>query len=302
MNTADFKHSSYSWQVDYRQNFYRNFAASVVYINEGHVPGHHRDGTAFLVWARLPFGENRFAVSLGLGAYSYYDTQLLPNGETGNIHGTAPIFSVAATGYFANRWLYRGMLNRTNPAHQMKVNTAVLGLGYWFGQERKPIPGKLGDAPEERGYVTGHELTLFGGQSVVNTFLSPSARAYALEYRRGLVPHIDWTASLVYEGYPEIVRRSGFTTQVWAVNTFFRNRVTVGIGIGPYVFIDRKHPVLPERSNPAAVAPLVSLTLSRRLSEHWNARLVFDRVASSYNRDADIFLLGVGYGWPTQRP
>jgi hypothetical protein len=221
MNTSDFKHSSYSWQVDYRQNFYRNFAASIAYINEGHVPGHHRDGTAFQAWARLPFANNRFAVSLGLGAYYYYDTQLLPTGDTANIHGTAPIYSVAGTGYLSNRWLYRVMLNRTNPAHQMQVNTAVLGIGYWFGQDQKPIPGKLGDAPEEQGYVTGNELTLFAGQSVVNTFFSPSARAYALEYRRGLASHIDWTASLVYEGYPEIVRRSGFATQVWAVNTFF---------------------------------------------------------------------------------
>ncbi|OYV00820.1 MAG: hypothetical protein CFE26_23560, partial [Verrucomicrobiales bacterium VVV1] len=47
MNTANFAESSYTWQVDYRQNLYRNFAASIAYINEGHVPGHHRDGTAW---------------------------------------------------------------------------------------------------------------------------------------------------------------------------------------------------------------------------------------------------------------
>jgi len=27
-------------------------------------------------------------------------------------------------------------------------------------------------------------------------------------------------------------------------------------------------------------------------------RLVLDRVASNYNRDADVFLLGLGYRWP----
>jgi hypothetical protein len=36
--------TTYSFQVDYRQEFYRNFAASADYINAGHVPGHHLDG------------------------------------------------------------------------------------------------------------------------------------------------------------------------------------------------------------------------------------------------------------------
>lgn len=297
MNTSDFEHSSYSWQVDYRQDFYRNLAASIAYINEGHVPGHHRDGTAVEVWGRWPFAQNRLSIALGVGAYYFYDTQRLPSGETANIHGTAPIFSAAAAGYLSNRWLYRFMLNHISPAHEMKVNTAVLGVGYWFGRDEKPIPGKLGDAPDEKGYVTENELTLFGGQSVVNTFFSAKARAYALEYRRGILSHVDWTASLIYEGNPEIVRRSGIATQVWAVNTFFNDRVTVGIGIGPYIYLDRKNPAQAGHINPAAIAPLGSLTISERLSEHWNARLIVDRVTSSYNRDADIFLLGLGYRW-----
>ncbi len=44
MNVKD---SSYTWQIDYRQDFYENFASSLAYINEGHVIGHHRDGDAW---------------------------------------------------------------------------------------------------------------------------------------------------------------------------------------------------------------------------------------------------------------
>ena len=295
MSSADLEQSSYSWQIDYRQDFYQNFAASVAYMNEGHLPGHHRDGTAFEAWGQVPLKQNRFTVSVGIGAYYFYDTQRLPSGETINVHGTAPICSLAVTGFLSHRWLYRLMLNQVYPAHEMKVNTAVLGAGYWFGREQRPAPGELGDAPEENSYVTGKEFTVFGGQSVVNTFSSPAARAYALEYRRGLIRHVDWTASLIYEGDPGIVRRSGFATQAWAVNTFFHDSVTVGIGLGPYVFLDRKHPAQAGHIYPAAIAPIASLTLSRRLSEHWNTRLLFDRVTSSYNRDSDIFLLGLGY-------
>ena len=53
--------SSYTWQVDYRQDFFRNFAGSIAYINEGHVPGHHRDGTAWEAWALFPGSILRLA-------------------------------------------------------------------------------------------------------------------------------------------------------------------------------------------------------------------------------------------------
>ena len=290
--------STYTWQVDYRQDLYRNFAASIAYINEGHLRLHHRDGTAGQFWGRLPFDHDRFSVSLGVGAYYFYDTQPLPGGDTANIHGTAPIYSLSATGYLSNRWFYRLNFNRIDPANQIKVNTVSIGAGFWFGQDKKPTPGELGDAANEEAYVTENELTVFVGQSVVNTFGNPKSRAFAGEYRRGIFSHVDWTASAVYEGDPRIVRRSGAATQVWAVNSFFKNRVTVGAGLGPYVFLDKKHPSEPDKKNPAAVAPLVSLTVSTRLSESCIVRLIFDRVTTSYNRDADIFLLGFGFRWP----
>ena len=289
--------SSYTYQVDYRQDFYRNFAASIAYINEGHLRRHHRDGTAWQAWARLPLFDDRMAVAFGLGGYYFYDTQPLPNGDSLDVHGTAPIYSLSATGYVSNRWFYRLMFNRITPNHQINVNTMTVGAGLWLGQEKKPTPGKLGDAPEEYSYVTESELTFFGGQSVVNTFFSQSARAYGVEYRRGLVPHLDWTVSGIYEGDPEIIRRSGLATQLWFVNTFFNERLTIGGGLGPYFYLDHKNPVRAGTKIPAAIAPLASLTISTRLSDHWIARMVFDRVTTSYNRDADIFLIGLGYRW-----
>ncbi len=297
MNESNPRQSSYTWQVDYRQDLYEYLAASAAYLNEGHVPGHHRDGTAFELWGRLPFDQDSFALSLGVGAYYFYDTQLLPGGDSANIHGTAPIFSLSGTGYLSDRWFYRIMVNRINPANDIKVNTVAVGVGYWFGKGGKPTRGNLGDAPDEHGYVTENQLTVFGGQSVVNTFLSQQARAYAIEYRRGLMPHLDWTLSGIYEGAPQIIRRSGVATQVWPVNTFFSDRVAVGLGIGPYFYIDKKHPVSPAQKIPAAVAPLLSLGVSVRLNDDWFVRAVWDRVTTGYNRDSDIFLVGLGYSW-----
>jgi hypothetical protein len=295
---TDFKKSSYSWQVDYRQDLYRYLATSIAYINEGHVPGHHRDGTAWELWGELPLYNDRFSLALGAGPYYFYDTQPLPGGDSANIHGTALIVSFTATYYLSDRWFARLMVNRISPTNDIKVETASAGLGFWFGRDKKPTPGKLGDAANEKDYVTENEITAFTGQSVVNTLFSAKAVAYALEYRRGIMPHLDWTASGIYEGDPKIARRSGFATQIWPVNTFFNDHISVGLGVGPYVFIDRRHLVTTTSENiPVAVAPLVSLTTSVRLSDHWLIRGVWDRVVSNYNRDSDIFLVGLGYSW-----
>lgn len=297
MSTRDLQLSSYTYQVDYRQNFTRFLAGSVAYINEGHIVGHHRDGTAAELWARLPLFNDRIALALGAGGYYFYDTQPLPNGDTANVHGGAVIYSGSVTIHLSGRWFVRAQANRISPTRQVKTNTAALGLGFWFGREKRPTKGKLGDAPDEYRHVTEPELTLFGGQSVVNTFLSQSALAYAAEYRQGLMPHVDWTVSAIYEGDPEIVRRNGLAAQAWLVNTFFDERFSVGIGLGPYVYLDRKNPRSGGIANPAAAAPLLSLSMATRVSDHWIIRLMLDRVTTSYNRDADIFLAGLGYRW-----
>lgn len=294
---AGFQRSSYNYQLDYRQDLYRNFAGSFAYINEGHFPDHHRDGTAWEGWVNLPLFQDRIAFSLGGGVYYFYDTQSLPNGDTADVHGTAPIFSATATGYFGDRWFYRVMINRINPSHDAKVQTFSAGLGYWFGPDRRPRGAHPARDPVADGYVTEPQVAVFGGKSVVNTYFSESAWAGAAEYRQGILPHIDVTGSVIYEGDPRVIRRSGVAAQVWPVNTFLNDTMSVGFGIGPYIFIDRKHQRVPGSKNPAAIAPLVSLTFAKRLSDAWFVRVMFDRVTSTYNRDADIFLLGLGYAW-----
>ncbi|QYM78441.1 hypothetical protein K0B96_14225 [Horticoccus luteus] len=287
-----------TWQVDYRQDFARHWAASIAYINEGHVPGHHRDGNAAQLWVRWPLFNERIALEAGAGADYYYDTQRGAGGGSVDEHGVAPIYSVSATGYFSPRVFYRVLVNRVDPAHGLALTTATVGVGVWLGEGRRPRGAKPDWVSAEKAEeATPNELTIFGGQSVVNTFLSPSARAWAAEYRRGLSPHFDATAGFVYEGDPEITRRSGLTLQGWVVNHFFQDRLNVGVGLGPYVYIDRKHPRAGGAANPAAISPLVSVTMGVRVTGPWLVRLTWDRVVTTYNRDADVFLAGIGYQW-----
>lgn len=295
--SGNFQKSAGAWEVDYRQDLYKYFDASTSYINEGHFPGHRRDGSAWEGWTNLPFWNDHIALSVGAGVYYYYDTQFLPTGGSTDIHGTAPIFSFTATGYLSDRWYYRFMINRINPAADIKDTTVEMGVGYWFGPHGRPIGKEPNVSAPDKAFVTESQLTIFGGQSIVNTFFSDKAWAGAAEYRQGLIPHLDLSSTYIYEGDPKTVRRSGVAVQLWPVNTFFDDNTSVGIGVGPYFYVDRKHPDTTTRTSPAAIAPLVSFTIARHLSNHWVARMVWDRVTSSYNRDSDIFLVGLGYSW-----
>ena len=302
MNTPDVKPNgnSYSWQMDYRHGLYRNLEFSLAWINEGHVLGHHRDGNAFELWYRLPIYANRFRLSFGAGPYYYYDTEPVPGSSTDsvNLHGTAPILSVSAEGEIYHRWFWRAMVNRINPSAEMKTNTAVVGVGYWLGKEsglpKGNLPGILEGADSGAGGAK-NEFTVFGGWSVVNTLFSESAWACGAEYRRNIASNLDGTVSYIYEGDPHVVRRSGAGLQLWPVAKAFGDRFEVGFGIGTYIYIDRKHPSGPDQKTQAALAGLVSPMVSCRLNDDWFVRLIWNRVITNYSRDADIWLLGIGY-------
>jgi hypothetical protein len=42
---------SFGWALSYSHELSPHFSASLTYQNEGHLPGHHRDGFAAQLWA-----------------------------------------------------------------------------------------------------------------------------------------------------------------------------------------------------------------------------------------------------------
>jgi len=296
MQTPTLSQSSYYYQFDYRQDFTPHLASSLGWLNEGHVSGHKRDGYAWEAWLTLPTMDNRLAFSLGAGPYYFFDTQRLPGGGAIDVHGTAPIYSFTATYYTDERWFARVIVNRIEPSHDIEVNSASVGIGYWIGQSDRPNRGELGDAPEA-GEVTENEATIFGGRSVENTWSDSRTYAGAAEYRHGLLPHLDGTLSYIYEGDPNVVRRNGAALQVWPVNAFDDGRFTVGMGFGIYAQIDQKNIARVDAYHAPLLSPLVSPMIAWRLSDAWLIRAVFNRVTSYDLPDSDVILLGLGLRW-----
>ncbi len=144
MLTPDPPDQSYSWQLDYRQNLGTYFAASAAWINEGHVPGHHRDGWAVQGWGRLPVSDS-LVFAFGLGTFRYYDTQTLAQWRFvqrprlgAHLQPDRDLLHPVARGFTGSR------MNRINPSDNIPTTTVMVGVGYNIGDRSVPAGAGAG--------------------------------------------------------------------------------------------------------------------------------------------------------------
>ena len=126
-------------------------------------------------------------------------------------------------------------LNRVQAFGGPDTTALLFGVGYQL------------DAPEGRGpraraasrttNVTGNEVTVMVGTTILNSPDSESNVAESIEYRRGLWRYVDFTASYLHEGGHVQSRRDGIAMQLWATRAFFDDRLTLGVGAGPYLSV-----------------------------------------------------------------
>lgn len=291
----DTGNSSYAWQAAFRYNFLRNFAASLSWINEGHLEDHRRDGVAAQGWGRLPLLKNRLTIGVGAGVYQYFDTKLSPAGGHENLHGWAPVYSVGATYYTESPWFAQVLVNHIDSGSDFDSNTYLVGVGYrlWKESASPPGPGPV-DRP---AMTTGYEVMPFLGKVIVNRPGNDAGIGSGIEFRMGIDEHLDWTATLLNEDVSGTFHRIGLGTQVWLVDEFLARRVTLGFGAGLYSFVDREPPPDSGGSKRLDIAGLLTVTASYRISGKWFTRFNWNRVMSNDSRDTDMFLLGLGYRW-----
>ena len=287
--------SSYAWQAAFRYNFLRNFAASVSWINEGHLEEHKRDGFAVQGWGRVPLLDNRLSIGVGAGVYQYFDTRLLPAGNYENVHGWAPVYSLTAIYYTGKPWFAQVAVNHIHPERDTNSNIYLVGVGYRLWKEAdSPSASGTGDRPAK---TTGYEVMPFLGQVVENRPGNDPGIGSGIEFRMGIDEHLDWTVTWLNEDVPRTFHRTGLGTQIWLVDAFLARRITLGFGAGLYSFVDREPLQDTGKKERLDIAGLLTVTSSYRFSERWFTRFNWDRVMSNDNRDSDIFLLGLGYRW-----
>ena len=239
--------------------------------------------------------KNRVALGVGAGIYQYFDTKLLPSGDHVNVHGWAPVYSLAATYYTEKPWFAQVVVNHIHPESDTNSNTYLVGVGYLLWKEAAPPSGPR---PVDRpAMTTGYEVMPFLGQIVVNRPGNDSGFGSGVEFRMGIDELFDWTVTWLNENVPGTMDRTGLGTQIWLVDAFLARRITLGFGAGLYSFVDRE-PVPDTGENERLdIAGLVTVTAGYRFSGPWFTRFNWNRVMSNDSRDTDLFLLGLGYRW-----
>jgi len=294
MDVIGTSETSYSWQITYMAQRRHHLAWSVSWLNEGHPEDHHRDGCAPQLWFIDTLGDSRFDVGVGAGAYRYFDT--IPDAAEGsrNLDAWGGIVSFAAGWRVSRHAVVRLTVNRTITKRDIQTHTYMLGLGWRLKPSPpQPVSGQ-GDPGKQPLRTVGRELMLFSGTTIVNTFSSESAHAWGAEYRHGFSPHFDWTLSWIDEGLTDVTDRDGIAGQVWHENGFYHERLVIGIGAGPYLYSDDIKERLDPDERRYGVASLITLTTGWRFANGWLARVSWNRVASFYNRDADVIVVGIG--------
>lgn len=275
------------WAVEYVERARGPFEIGLIYLNQGHYEGHHRDGIGAELWLKSPaFGPN-ITLAAGAGPFYYFDTKREGDDGYANQHGTGIIYSVEANWQFHRRWFLSLRGNHVHTRSSFDTNAVMLGVGYRW-------QSALADArPEGNLPLARNEIDVLLGQTVVNSLTSNQSMAAAIEYRRSLRHWLDWSATLLHEGDTRVIRRDGIASQLWLVRRAHDDRVALSVGLGPYLAID-DHEVPGDRERLSA---LISLSASYRFTPGWNARITWHRVLANYNRDTDIFFAGLGYGF-----
>jgi hypothetical protein len=275
---------TFGFNATYAHDLSPHLFGSLTYQNEGHVPGHHRDGHAVQLWTRLA-GPGGVTLAAGAGPYHYFDTAVA-EGEGGfeDAHGWGVIYSLAAIWRMpSSRLTWQLRVNHVETRNNLDTTMVVAGIGYALDQDASFAGATSSHAPR------AGEVTVLAGQTIVNSFESQNALARGVEVRYAFGPVLRGSVAWLNEGDARLLRRDGLVAQLWLEPSFSGDRFTLGIGFGPYLAVDRY------QEGGRRTLGLLGTTASYRIGAEFVARLSFLRSVSRNDRDSDIILLGLGW-------
>lgn len=288
--------TSYAWAIYYKHLLGKRTFLSLGWINEGHLAHHHRDGPVVQFGSYIEYPEQHLSLSFSIGPYAYFDTALAEQGASyANDHGYGLVYSAGMSWEAFRPWFFHVHINRVETDTHIDTTRLLFGVGYQLEARNAPRPAT---AYEQR--IPRSEITVFVGRTVLNSFQSENSLATAIEYRRGVRPHMDWTLTWLHEGGNHIIRRNGIATQLWMVRSFLHDKLVLGAGAGAYVVLDKENTVNGTDGGDENISGIVTLSAGYRIDSRWQARLSWNRIVTGYSRDTDVFLLGCGHrfhGW-----
>jgi hypothetical protein len=293
-DTDDHTAASYAWALEYRERLGDTLDASVGYLNEGHLPGHHRDGVMLELWGRTPaWWHQRVSLAFGAGPYAFFDTLTDPGSAAGyrDVHGVGAVASVALRYALSDRWFALLELNQVVGWGDASTRSVLLGAGWRLDRVLEGLSrGASGGAPDPAAL---NEIGLCFGETVINGLNSDASNAFGAEYRRRMARYLELSVSVLSDSDGVDGRHQAATGEAWLVQEFFASRLVVGAGLGAYAALQSYRTV--DGRGAASVEGLGSLTVAWRFARRFDARLVWHRGFTGDDQDRDVVTAGVGW-------
>ncbi len=286
------RETSYAWQISYMEDIGDHFGWSLSWLNEGHMPNHHRDGPTIQLWARKFILNRRLLLAAGAGPYLAFDTQNQPDGNFRDARNGGGVFSLAAFWNSGSQWFLQARVNTVLVNRNFDTTALLFGVGYRLDPDTSK--GDQANRSTKTLSKSNNEITGFLGDAIVHG-PDENSFAFGIEYRRSIARHLEWTVGYIDEGDNTYIDRKGITAQLWPKQSFFDDRLTLGAGVGVYSAVDNRRNPGADIWDDAVLIGLITLTGSYHLSHGYLIRISFCRTITDYDRDTDILFAGLGY-------
>lgn len=114
-----------AWQIEYENRTTERVGFSVLYLNEGHMTGHKRDGLAGRMKVYTISSTSDFSVSLNAGVYAWTDTQLNTIGR-----GAAGLLGIDGSYKITKAVFVKTAWNRVVSSDKRDSDIFLVGFGY----------------------------------------------------------------------------------------------------------------------------------------------------------------------------
>lgn len=142
-------------------------------------------------------------------------------------------------------------------------------------------------------------IYVFDGRAVSNSITDVKSNAWGVEQETPTQYGL-WDFGYLNEGHQQGDKRDG----IYALMEFdypFSHNVTTSFGIGPYfTSTTQTEPNGVDYRDHYSWAGLAAASVKYRATSHWSLKARWAHVVyAAHNKDADVFLVGVGYSPPS---
>jgi hypothetical protein len=286
----DHAESTYAWQVEYQENLSPWLAASLSWLNEGHLPNDSRDGSAAQLWVRTPIWHE-LTFSFGAGPYIYFDTEARVLGSTyADAHGIGVIATASVALDLGKSWFTSLNINGIYTPGDVHTYAFLLGVGYRFAALDRSLTSEADSAGE---WLSGRQqFQAFGGMKIYNDLNAVQKETFGVDYHLALNQFAAWSATWFDDPGSSHSLHDRVASQFWLFRNIDPARLQLSIGLGGYYQFGT--PATIATASFDRISGLSGIRAEWELTRRFSLIFTWYRKFTTDNTDRDILTLGAG--------